>query len=86
MATTMSPDDDLIASAELVTVWVATPDAPTDVWSLADAIAWDMRQLNRARITLFRPPEKGLRAAWVKSEQIERLAFSLRAASASPAR
>lgn len=73
----MIPDEELLAVADVVTVWVATPDAPTDFWSLADAIAWVTRQPNRAKITLFRPPDKSLRAAWVKFDQIERLAFAL---------
>lgn len=77
MAATMIPDDDLLAAADVVTVWVASPDAPTDMWSMSEAIAWVMDQPNRARLSLFRPPGDGLRAAWVEFEQIERLAFSL---------
>jgi hypothetical protein len=44
-----------------------------------------MQQPDRARITLFRPPAKDLRAAWVGPEQIERLAEALNAAPASSA-
>lgn len=77
MSTTMIPDEELLAVAEDITVWVATPDAPADIWSLKDAIAWVMRQPNRAKITLFRPPAKNLRAAWLRPEQIERLSCLL---------
>jgi hypothetical protein len=79
MTTMMMPDDELLSVAEMVTVWVATPDAPADVWSLAEAVAWIMRQPEREKITLFRPPAKDLRAAWVKPDQIERLARALTA-------
>nr|WP_281719642.1 hypothetical protein [Nitrosomonas nitrosa] len=85
MAATMIPDAELIAKADVVTVWVASPDAPTDMWSLSEAMAWVMRQPNRARISLFRPPGEGLRAAWVEFAQIERLAFSLAAEPSSDA-
>lgn len=77
MTTTMIPDDELLAVADVVTVWVATPEAPTDFWSLTEAIAWVMRQPERAKITLFRPPDREARAAWLKPDQIERLAFAL---------
>ncbi len=77
MSRTTLSDGDLIAAADTVTVWVATKDAPTDVWSLAEAVAWVMRQPDRARITLFRPPGDGARAVWLGPEQIERLAFAL---------
>lgn len=77
MAATMIPDDELIATADVVTVWVASPDAPTDMWSISEAIAWVMQQPTRARISLFRPPGEGVRAAWVDFAQIERLAFAL---------
>lgn len=70
----MIPDDDLLAAADIVTVWVSTPDAPTDIWSLAEAIAWVVGQPDACRITLFRPPGGGVRAAWVDYAQIERLA------------
>lgn len=73
----MIPDDVLLATADLVTVWVASPDAPTDMWSMSKAIAWVMQQPNRARMSLFRPPGDGLSAAWVELAQIERLAFAL---------
>jgi hypothetical protein len=66
-------------------IWVATPDAPTDMWSLADAIAWVVRQPDKARISLFRPPDREVRAAWVTPEQIERLAQSLLPSSMSSA-
>jgi hypothetical protein len=77
MTTTTIPDDELLASADMATVWVATPDAPADVWSLSEAIAWTMQQPNRDRITLFRAPAKDLRAVWLKPDQIERLAHAL---------
>lgn len=77
MAATTIPDADLLASADVVTVWVASPDAPTDMWSMSEAIAWLMQQPTRARISLFRPPGDGLCAAWVDFAQIERLAFAL---------
>lgn len=73
----MIPDEELLAVADVVTVWVATPDAPTDFWSLAEAIAWVTRQPNRAKITLFRPPDADFRAAWLKADQIERLVLAL---------
>jgi hypothetical protein len=77
MAITVIPDDELLAVADVVTIWVATPDAPTDMWSLTDAIVWVMGRKDRERISLFRPPDKNVRAAWVTPEQIERLALSL---------
>lgn len=77
MAATVIPDGDLLAQADFVTVWVASPDAPTDVWSLSEAISWAMSQPSPTRLTLFRPPGNGVRAAWVDAEQIERLAFAL---------
>lgn len=77
MAATMIPDDDLLAAADIVTVWVCSPEAPTDIWSLAEAIAWIMRQPGAHRMTLFRPPGAGVRSAWVGYEQIERLADAL---------
>jgi hypothetical protein len=76
MATTI-PDEELVADADLVTVWVATPDAPTEFWSLAEAVAWVNRQPGKEKITLFRPPDRQLRAAWVGPAQISRLAFIL---------
>jgi hypothetical protein len=79
------PDDELIAVADVVTVWVATQGAPTDFWSLAEAVAWVMRQPDRARITLLRPPDKNSRAAWLNPVQIERLAFALAPEPASTA-
>lgn len=77
MATTMIPDDDLLAVSDVVTIWVASLQAPTDMWSLAEAISWVVRQPNPKQLTLFRPPGAGVRAAWVEFEQIERLAFAL---------
>ena len=71
------PDEDLLAIADKVTVWVASPPAPKDVWSLADAVGWAMSHPRRATITLFRPPAADARAAWVKPDQIERLAVAL---------
>jgi hypothetical protein len=75
-ATTI-PDDDLLAAADTVTIWVANLEAPTDMWSLAEAIRWVMARPDRLRITLFRPPGGGVRAAWLEFAQIERLAFAL---------
>lgn len=73
----MIPDHVLLDDADVVTVWVAKHEAPTDMWSLAEAIAWVMSQPTRETITLFRPPGGGVRAAWVEFAQIERLAFAL---------
>ncbi|MBX3429977.1 MAG: hypothetical protein KF779_10375 [Hyphomonadaceae bacterium] len=72
----MIPDLELLDGAEDVTVWVAKHEAPTDMWSLQEAVAWVMRQPDRERITLFRPPGGGVKAAWVDFAQIERLAFA----------
>jgi len=70
MTATMIPDDELLATADIVTVWVATQDAPTDFWSLAEAIARVMRQAEREKITLFRPPDrKARRLAQVRSDR-----------------
>lgn len=77
MAATMIPDDELLASADIVTVWVVSPDAPSDMWSMFEAITWVMRQPKRSRLSLFRPPGDGIGAAWVEFAQIERLAFAL---------
>jgi hypothetical protein len=85
MSTTMIRDEDLLAVADDVTVWVATPDAPTDCWSLREAVAWVMSRDERASVTLFRPPGEDMRAAWVKAEQIQRLAELLRAADSDAA-
>lgn len=71
------PDEDLLAAAEKVTVWVASPPAHKDVWSLADAVAWAMSHPRRDTITLFRPPAADVRAAWVKPDQIARLGSAL---------
>lgn len=73
----MIPDHELLDDADAVTIWVAKHEAPTDMWSLADAIGWVMTQPNRETITLFRPPGGGVKAAWVEFPQIERLAFAL---------
>lgn len=73
----MIPDHELLDDADTVTVWVAKHEAPTDMWSLSEAITWVMSQPNRDRITLFRPPGGGVKAAWVEFQQIERLAFAL---------
>ena len=54
MATTMILDEDLPAVVDVVTVRVSTPDAPTDIWSLTDAVNWMMRQLDRSKS--FFPP------------------------------
>lgn len=77
MRGSMIPDDELAVAADKVTVWVASPPAPRDVWSLADAVAWAMESPDRNRITLFRPPSADLCAAWVKADQIERIAILL---------
>jgi hypothetical protein len=77
MADSMIPDDDLLLAADKVTIWVACPAAPRDVWSLAEAVAWAASQPLSAKITLFRPPDPDHRAAWIKPEQIARLAIAL---------
>ncbi len=77
MGAPMIPDDALLAAADTVTVWVAARDAPTDMWSLREAVTWVMRQPGRARMKLFRPPGGGVRAAWIEFAQIERLASGL---------
>lgn len=68
---------ELLTATEKVTVWVASPPAPKDVWSLADAVSWAMSHPQRDTITLFRPPAADVRAAWVKPDQIARLAAAL---------
>jgi hypothetical protein len=73
----MIPDHELLDRADDVTIWVAKPEAPTDMWSLREAITWVMGQPGRETITLFRPPGGGVKAAWVEFPQIERLAFAL---------
>lgn len=73
----MIPDDDLLATVDKVTVWVASPPGPKDVWSLADAVAWAANHPQRAKISLFRPSAPDLRVAWVKADQIARLAAAL---------
>ncbi len=85
MSTTMIRDEDLLALVDEVTVWVATPDAPTDCWSLREAVSWVMACEERANVTLFRPPGRDVRAAWVKPEQIQRLAEFLRPADCDAA-
>lgn len=77
MAATMIPDAELLACAEHVTVWIASPEAPTDMWSLKEALCWVMRQPQRARLKLFRPPGDGLAPVWIEAEQMARLATSL---------
>ena len=85
MSTTMIRDEALLEVADDVTVWIATPDAPTDCWSLRDAVLWVMSRADRANVTLFRPPGKDVRAAWVRHEQIRRLAELLRPADTDAA-
>lgn len=77
MAGSMIPDDDLLLAADTVTIWVACPPAPKDVWSLAEAVAWAMNHPMSAKVTLFRPPALDDRAVWIKPEQIARLAVAL---------
>ena len=77
MTRTMIPDAELIEVADVVTIWVANGEAPTDVWSLADAVAWIMAQPVRQNLSLFRPPDHQVRAAWVDFDQMERLAYVL---------
>lgn len=77
MAGSMIPDDDLLLVADKVTIWVACPAAPKDVWSLAEAVAWAMSHPLSAKITLFRPSDSDHRAAWVKPDQIARLGAAL---------
>lgn len=78
MAGLMIPDDDdLLAVADTVTIWVACPAAPRDIWSLAEALAWAVAHPRSAKITLFRPPAMDHRAAWLKPDQIARLAAAL---------
>lgn len=77
MAATMIPDEELLRTAETITVWVASPNAPTDIWSLSQAIAWVMQANPTQRLSLFRPPGEGQSAAWVEATQIERLAQAL---------
>lgn len=77
MAGSMIPDAHLISKADAVTVWVAAPAGPKDVWSLREAIAWAMGRPELDRIVLFRPPSPGVPAAWVQADQIKRIAAAL---------
>lgn len=77
------PDADLRKLADKVTIWVAAPMAPKDVWSLREAIAWAMAAPNADTITLHRPSRDDEPAAWLKPDQIARLWHSLSASRAA---
>jgi len=68
------PDDELTRDADRVTIWIASPPAPRDVWSLRDALCW---AAGRGPVTLHRPSREDRPAAWVDPEQVARLAEAL---------
>ena len=71
------PDDELLQHADQVTIWVASVKAPRDIWSLREAIAWVNASPEAGKIGLHRPAREGVRAAWLKPDQIERLSAAL---------
>jgi hypothetical protein len=68
------PDDELVADADRVTIWIASPPGPKDMWSLREAVRWAAKA---GPATLHRPLRDGVPSAWVKGEQVARLARTL---------
>ena len=74
MSRTPIPEQELLDVFDVTTIWVASPKAPKDCWTLREAVVWAMAHPARDRITLFRPPSAERGAAWIKPEQLQRLA------------
>ena len=68
------PDDELIGDADRVTIWIASPPGPKDIWSLREAVRWAAKT---GPVTLHRPSRDDAPSAWVKSEQVARLVHTL---------
>lgn len=71
MGLTTIPDQDLLRDADRVTIWIASPPSAKDVWSLREAVGWAEE---RGGVTLHRPSRDDEVSAWVKPEQVARLA------------
>jgi hypothetical protein len=70
MALKTIPDSELVKDADRVTIWIASPPSPKDVWSLREAVCWASE---RGPVTLHRPSRDDVPSAWVKPEQVARL-------------
>lgn len=70
-------DEEALAAADRVDLWIASVPAPKDTWTLAEAVRWALVHPKRETISLFRPPGGGTRAAWVHPAQMCRLAALL---------
>jgi hypothetical protein len=70
MALKTIPDEDLVKDADRVTIWIASPPAPKDVWSLREAVRWASE---RGAVTLHRPSRDDAPSAWVGPDQVTRL-------------
>lgn len=68
------PDDDLVRDADRVTIWIASPPGPKDMWSLREAVRW---AAEAGPVTLHRPSRDDAPSAWVTPEQVARLARTL---------
>ena len=67
----MIPDAELVGDADRVTIWIASPPGPKDMWSLREAVHW---AANAGPVTLHRPSRDGAPSAWVEAAQVARLA------------
>lgn len=68
------PDDDLVRDADRVTIWIASPPGPKDMWSLREAVRWAAKA---GLVTLHRPSRDDAPSAWVRPEQVARLTCML---------
>jgi nitrate reductase beta subunit len=64
------PDSELVDDADRVTIWIASPPGPKDIWSLREAVRWAAKM---GPATLHRPTRDGVPSAWVKAAQVARL-------------
>ena len=69
-----TPDDELVGDADRVTIWIASPPGPKDMWSLREAVRWAAKA---GPVTLHRPSRGDVPSAWVKPEQVARLVRTL---------
>lgn len=70
-------DQQILASADAVKIWVANRPAPKDVWSLREAIAWARSQPSAESVRLFCPGGSGQPSIWLSGDEIIRLAQAL---------
>jgi hypothetical protein len=79
-------ENELVADADRITIWIANIRAPKDIWSLREAIGWALKHPDRARISLHRPSHNDRAPLWIDAEQIERLAVLIKAPGAEVSR